>query len=149
MIEALLELQFAEPDRAKQFQCQTCPNSIKKIRRCEESREDFTMEDGNIWPMRVQEGGSLFGFCPAKASRNPMALLNFKALMVCFQTGLHWQIGGISEQPEWWIDLVYWFTSRYDDLRFYSRAKAILGDGKNGSHKKSTGISNKAGNPKR
>lgn len=90
---------------------------------------DFTDEDGAIWPMRVFEGGGLYGFCPAKATWDTMAVSIYQALVICHQTGAHWVTGGISDQPAWWIELVSDFLPRMDDQRFYSRARAILGEG--------------------
>jgi hypothetical protein len=147
MIEALLDLHFADPDRASTFNCSTCIAGVKRLRKCDEDRLDFTEEDGNIWPMRVTEGGSFFGFCPAKAKRNIVAQQLFSVLMLCAETGAQYYSGGIAEQPFWWIDLASWFLPRYNDLRFYSRARSILGDGKkdskNGNHKKLPRIPNK------
>lgn len=37
--------------------------------------------------------------------------------------------GPLSEQPDWWVDLLSWFLPYYSDMKFYSRARAILGDG--------------------
>jgi hypothetical protein len=144
MIEALLDLQFAEPERAKMFDCSSCIANVKKIRRCEEDKE-FTSDDGHIWPMRVFEGGSLFGFCPGKAQRHVEAAAIYKALIVCAETGTHLGTGGIIDQPSWWIDLVSWFLPRYNEQRFYARAKAILGDSKavnNGNIKRQLGSKN-------
>jgi hypothetical protein len=134
MIEALLELQFAAPDKAERYRCHKCPDSVKAIRRCQESRTDFTDEDGVIWPMRVQDGGALFSFCPGKATWYADASLLYNALMLCAETSTHWETGGLAVQPIWWIDLVSWFVPRYNESRFYSRAKAILGDGKGASN---------------
>lgn len=102
---------------------------------------DFTDADGPFWPIRVQDGGALFGFCPGKATWNSEAASIYKAIQVCERTGAHWQEGGIADQPDWWIDLVSEFLPRLDDLRFYSRARAILGDGKaqSGGAKNGTG----------
>lgn len=94
---------------------------------------DFTDADGHIWPMRVFEGGGLYGFCPGKASQDSAAVATYQALVVCHQTGAHWIDGGISDQPSWWVELVSEFLPRMDDLRFYSRARAILGEGDKGA----------------
>lgn len=76
------------------------------------------------------EGGQLYGFCPAKATWDQDVILLFQALTVTLETGLGWQTGGVSEQPAWWVEMAADFLSKANDLRFYSRAKAILGDGK-------------------
>jgi hypothetical protein len=96
--------------------------------------------------MRVHEGGGLYGFCPGKATTDQDALLVYRALLVCDRTGANWQEGGIADQPTWWIELVSDFLPRIDDMRFYSRARAILGDsskgGSNGNQQKLSGNSN-------
>jgi hypothetical protein len=148
MIEALLELRFADSDRAKQFDCAKCPPQIQKIRRCKEDREDFNSDDGNIWPMRVSDGGQLFGFCPAKATQKHDINMLYQTLMITAETGALYESGGIVDQPAWWVDIAGWFLTRYNDLRFYSRAKSILGDGKgaknNGNIKGQPRIPNKS-----
>ncbi len=128
MIGALLDILHAPADRRQAFTCSSCPENVKKLRRCQEDRIDFTDADGAIWPMRVFEGGGLYSFCPGKASWDHTVIAVYQALVVCRETGAHWVSGGISEQPSWWIDLVTDFLPRMDDQRFYSRARAILGD---------------------
>jgi hypothetical protein len=103
------------------------------MRRCHEDREDFDLKDGSIWPMYVSKGGALFGFCPGKATWDPHTFNIYRSLVICAETGALWEEGGISSQPSWFIELLGWFLPRYNDLRFYSRAKSILGDGKGNS----------------
>lgn len=100
-----------------------------KLRRCQEDRE-FTTADGQMWPMYINDGGMPFGFCPGKASWDYAAVRVFRMLVVCSETGSMYDNGGVSDQPDWFVDLLGWFLPRYNDLRFYSRAKSILGDGK-------------------
>jgi len=146
MIRALLELQHAPPDRAEQFRCSSCPTSVQKLRRCREERFDFDEKDGSFWPIQIQKGGALYGFCPAKATWDARASVLFKALVVCERTGAHWEEGGIADQPDWWIDLVSEFVPMMEESRFYSRARAILGDGKQSNTGGKAGGGNKAGN---
>ncbi len=133
-ILTLLELRFAEPDQAKKFNCKTCPDAVKKLRRCAENKE-FTSEDSNVFPIRIFEGGTLYGHCPAKATWNHKSILMFNALIVTLETGLGWVAGGLTDQPSWWLDLCAEFFIKYDDFKFNSRAKAILGDGKDNKTK--------------
>jgi hypothetical protein len=126
----LLELRYADPDKASQYQCSKCPASVKRIRRCAEPRWDFSDVDGAIWPMRLIEGGELYPFCPGKATWDSSAVNLFQALVICAETGSQIEGGGIWNQPSWWIDMAAEFLPRYNDLRFNSRARAILGDGK-------------------
>lgn len=142
MIEALLELHSAPPDRVSAFTCATCPQKVKALRRCAEDRTDFTEKDGNFWPIQIQKGGALFGFCPAKATWDAGVASLFRALILADRTGANWVSGGISEQPTWWVELASEFLPRLEETRFYARARAIMGDGtkpstgaSNGSHK--------------
>lgn len=150
MISALIDILNAPSDRAKAFTCSSCPEGVKKIRRCREDRIDFTDKDGAIWPMRVADGGGLYGFCPGKAFWDHNVVSIYQALVVCHTTGAHWLDGGISDQPSWWVDLVAEFIPKIDDQRFYSRARAILGDGSskganNGNLQRHAGSKNSLG----
>lgn len=71
----------------------------------------------------------MFGFCPAKATWDARVMALYKALVVSAETGTQWTVGGIAEQPDWWVDLLSWFAPAYNESRFNSRARAILGDG--------------------
>jgi hypothetical protein len=68
-------------------------------------------------------------------------------LVLCYETKQLLYKGAIADQPAWFIDLIAWFIPRYDEIKFYSRAKSILGDGSSnkpkgsqpgGSHKRRT-----------
>lgn len=125
-----MELNFAPPDRAKSFQCSKCPPETKKLRRCAESREDFTHKDNaGVFPIMVTKDGEQFGFCPAKATWDPSIVSVYNCLVISTETGNLWNRGGISDQPGWFIELLSIFMVRYNDNKFWSRARAILGDG--------------------
>lgn len=79
--------------------------------------------------MYVSKGGSGFGFCPGKATWSAVNVQMFQLLTVSAETGNMFNAGGLSDQPTWFIDSLAWFLARYNDLKFYSRARAILGDG--------------------
>lgn len=128
--------------QGRNFNCAKCPASVQKKRRCKEDRWDFTENDDPIFPMYVTKGGQLFGFCPSKATWDESAVLLFRAMMAGYHSGQLWVPGAISQQPAWFVDLYSWFCSQVDDVKFFSRAKAILGDGNSGnqsgkSHRKS------------
>jgi len=126
-----MELSFAPPERAKVFHCSKCPIETQNLRRCRESREDFTYKDnGSVFPIMVTREGEQFSFCPGKATWDHTVSSIYGALTITAETGNLWNIGGISDQPEWFIELLSIFLMRYNDHKFYSRAQAILGDGK-------------------
>jgi hypothetical protein len=91
---------------------------------------DFTEADGAIWPMYVEQGGESYGFCPGKATWDFEAASTFKMLIISAETGRMIEEGGLYDQPDWWIDLLASFLPRYDQQKFFSRAKAVLGDPK-------------------
>lgn len=80
--------------------------------------------------MYVERGGTLFGFCPGKSTWDAEAVAIYQALVVTAETGIMLEDGSLSQQPDWWIDLLAWFLPYYSDQKFYSRARSILGDGK-------------------
>lgn len=86
--------------------------------------------DSNVFPMYVHKGGTLYGFCPAKATWDNEATELYKTLIVSRECGIMIANGGILDQPAWFIDLLSWFTTRYDHEKFVSRARMVLGDGK-------------------
>jgi len=101
-----------------------------------EDRDDFEApKDGSFWPIRIQEGGNLYQFCPGKATWDISATLMFKALIVAVETGTLWQAGGIKDQPGWFMDLLGWFAPMYDNVKFSSRARQFLGGAKDGGPK--------------
>lgn len=126
---ALIELSNASPERRKELTCSICPDRIQKLRRCREPRWDFTEKDAAFWPMYVEKGGTLYNFCPGKATWDPEAAGVYQALVITAETGIMLEDGPLSEQPDWWIDLLSWFLPYYSDQKFFSRARAILGDG--------------------
>ena len=129
-----MELSFAPPERAKVFQCSKCPLETQKLRRCRETREDFSYKDnGSVFPIMVTREGEQFSFCPGKATWDHTVSSVYSSLMICAETGNLWNSGGISDQPMWFIELLSIFLMRYNDHKFYSRAQAILGDGKSKS----------------
>lgn len=80
--------------------------------------------------MYVTKDGMQYGFCPGKASWDPEAGALYEMLVITAHTGTMWDDGGVSDQPEWFVSILAWFLPMYDRVRFFSRAKAILGDGK-------------------
>lgn len=131
-----MELATADHSRLKRdgrsFNCATCPQKIKTLRRCAEDRDDFTEVDGTIWPMIIETGGTHFGFCPAKAAWDVEAMGMFRLLGLAAETGNMYEAGGLSNQPDWFIDLASWFIPLYKQRKIALFARSIFGDGKPG-----------------
>lgn len=123
-------------EEGHKFDCKTCKEFVKSVRRCKEDREDFTEKDNQkgkpqIWPIRLNKGGTLFGFCPAKATWDPVANEIFRLLVIATETGVMLEAGGINDQPDWFVENLGWFAPKYRETVFGSRARSLLGDGKN------------------
>lgn len=124
----MVEITFA--DDPKKFDCANCPAAIKRLRRCNEDRYDFTYKDNvSIFPIYAVKGGTAYGFCPGKANWYPHIHGLFKLLMLCAETGTPPYVGGWMDQPDSVVELLGWFIPMYDQLKFIQRAKMILGDG--------------------
>lgn len=78
--------------------------------------------------MRINEGGGLYGFCPAKATWDQEAISLFELLQVSVEQKALLVDGGLSAQPAWFVSLLAWFGPAYDTQKFIARAKMILGD---------------------
>lgn len=48
--------------------------------------------------------------------------------MLTCETGVMIVNGGIVDQPDWFIENLFWFLPRYNSIKFYSRAASILGN---------------------
>lgn len=129
---ALFELTHATVERQKTFDCSVCPERNKKMRRCQEDRDDFVEadnRDGMNWPIFVEKGGESFGFCPGKSTWDREVSDLYRLMSLATESGnILLYSGGIVDQPEWWIDSMTWFVPRYKNAQFVSRAKMILGD---------------------
>ena len=95
---------------------------------------DFTYKDDPaVFPIRMNDVGGLYGFCPAKALLDPEAQQLFKLLTVTAETGALYIEGGLSSQPFWFVELASWFIPIHDKIKFVTRAKMVLGESKKGS----------------
>ena len=100
------------------------------MRRCEEERENFTEEDGIIFPIQISKDGEKYGFCPGKATWDHNATKLFNIMSLVAETG-NWQYvdGGLIDQPDWWIENISWFVRTYKQIQFSNRVKSVVGDG--------------------
>jgi hypothetical protein len=85
--------------------------------------------------MVISPGGTQFGFCPAKASWDQEAMGLFRILVLAAETGTMYEAGGLTDQPDWFIELASWFVPLYKQRKLAAIANAFLGDGtKLGGH---------------
>ena len=80
--------------------------------------------------MYVHKGGELYGFCPAKATWDGQTMSLFRILHVASETGAMWDEGPLSEQHDWFVDVLSWFLTKHDFAKFQTKARMVLGDGK-------------------
>jgi hypothetical protein len=137
----LLELSFADHEKlsneGRSFDCSTCPVNVKKLRRCQEDREDFTFEqDKGPWPMYVNKGGEFYGFCPAKATWDPTVIELYRLMVIASSTGAMLEPGGLNDQPDWWVENLSWFAPRFEEMRWNARMIRIFGGKDNGSNRR-------------
>jgi len=117
-----MELAFSS-DSHKHFDCSKCRQSVKKLRKCETNRWDYTFEkDGNPFPMEVFKGGNLYGFCPGKAQWYSYLTNIYEIMASCCEMGVLPYSGGLLDQPEWFIRNIGWFSQRYQDLASVTRS---------------------------
>lgn len=98
-----------------------------------------------IFPIRIDEGGGLYGFCPAKATWDQEAVSLYETMVVAAETKTMLVAGGLADQPAWFISLLHWFSAQYDLQKFVSRAKMVLGDGEDAAKLKGSQPSSRRG----
>ena len=114
-------------NEGRNFNCKECPKSVQKLRRCRENRWDFTADDGAIFPMYINKGGNLYGFCPSKVARDDQKTVRlFNLLILCHEYKVLPFGGDLVEQPEWVVDLLSDFAIKYDQMKFYSRMRDLF-----------------------
>ena len=79
--------------------------------------------------MRIQEGGELYGFCPAKATWDHNVKDYFNLLILSCETGTFPHDGGLLNQKSDFIENMAWFLIKWDMLKFTQKADMILGSG--------------------
>lgn len=84
--------------------------------------------------MRIDDGGTEYGYCPGKATWDNEAVNLFRIMATCVELKQLPYSGGMLDQPDWVVELLSWFAPRYDSSKFTSRARMVLGDGKNGNN---------------
>lgn len=83
-----------------------------------------------MFPMQVSRAGNLYGFCPGKATWDIEVQAVFNILLITAETGAMYRSGGITDQPEWYLELLSFFIPIYDRLKFIAKANMIIGDSK-------------------
>lgn len=129
-MQALLELSFSS--ESKRFDCSNCEERTQKIRRCHESRWDFTGNDSNIFPIIINDGGQHWGFCPGKANWYPHITYLFRTLVITCELNQLPYEGCLTEQPDYIVSLLSWFAPTYNGLATAQRHGLLSNDKKKG-----------------
>jgi hypothetical protein len=82
--------------------------------------------------MYVTRGGMMYGFCPGKATWDHEARELYNAMVIASRTGALWDGGGLSDQPQWFVDMLGWFLPMYDRVTFAEKVRLVMGDPKAG-----------------
>lgn len=137
-------MQFADQAELKasgrNFDCTKCTEQTMQKRRCRSDRFDYTeADDASVFPIYINKGGNLYGFCPAKSMWDKEVIQLYNCLVVAAESGTMLKSGAIEDQPVDWLELCGWFLPLYDNIKWALRFKSILGgDSKDGNHRKST-----------
>lgn len=121
---------------------------MQKLRRCQEDRWDFTVEDAPFFPMSVHKGGTSYGFCPAKATWDYQTVQKYRILIITSDTGAMLYPGSIMDQPDWFIDLLGWFLPLYEQIKWNSKMRGLFGDSKNTTKQMKSGVKQVKGRQK-
>ena len=130
----MLELTFADKEnidsKSRNFICSKCDPQTISRRRCKEDRWDFNSNDSNIFPIRIDENGPLFGFCPGKATWDHILQMEFEELVLIAESGQLPKSGGLEKQDLQLIEDLKWFLPKYDNVKFFRRMAMIFGKSK-------------------
>lgn len=108
-----MELNFAEDDRKRVFNCAKCPVGVQQGRKCG--------DDGFLnleKPMPVTPGGLEFTFCPGKATWYEEIAELFMLCKMSYYTGILPTPGAFEDQPELFVEVFPYFVSRYSELKY-------------------------------
>lgn len=89
--------------------------------------------------MYVNEGGTLYGFCPGKVTWDHNIVGLYKILVIVAETGIMPNGDSLLEQEERLIDVLFWFIPAYKKHQFNSNAEMIFGSDKQSKGKGSYG----------
>ena len=74
----------------------------------------------------MHQGGSQFGFCPAKIERDDQeTLMIFNTLIAILITGNWPDNGSMNEQESIWVELISEFGPLYDEMKFNQRLSKV------------------------
>ena len=111
----------------RNFDCSKCEKAVKKLRKCESDREDFTPKDGSLWPIRLSRGGPAFSYCPGKATWDEGAAEALRLLETTYFLRQPLFEGSFMDQPWWYAEFIYEYLPVYDDMRENNKQRAMWG----------------------
>ena len=122
--------------KGRNFDCSECIAAVAKRRRCKEDREDFTVKDGTIWPIRIE--GHKFSFCPGKATWCESTAEAFRLIETTYFMRSPLFPGSFFEQPWWYGEIIDEMLPLYESHREAAKNRQLWGsgDGKTGQNSK-------------
>ena len=88
--------------------------------------------------MRARSEGSLFGFCPGKATWDHSAIAIYRLLVACVVYKTLPYDGALADQPDWIVSLLAEFGPRYEAIQWSARMRELFGDDKKSGVKEKT-----------
>lgn len=119
MIEALVDLQFADEKVTKAYNCSTCPAPVKAQRRCEEPGFDNFKSPRKL---AGDDKSAPQSFCHAKASWYPDVIKVFMDCRVALESGILPRGGGLEDQDDIFYSCFWTFVERW---RFRERVREV------------------------
>lgn len=78
--------------------------------------------------MQVHKGGEKYGFCPAKATWDPILSIHFRQLVLMCEIKVLPLAGGLHDQDAEIIESLAWFMPKYEIMKFIAKVDMILGN---------------------
>lgn len=95
-MKAWVEWHFADFARlsakGRSFDCSTCREDVKKLRRCHEDKWDHPASGNTVFPIRLIEGTPGHSFCPAKLFRDDPGTAEYAQMLF-----LSWELGQVPD----------------------------------------------------
>lgn len=104
--------------QGRRFDCDTCPKTVRKVRKCRLPRWDLTSEDGPDFPLVFMKSSTGLSFCPAKLFRDDPGFVSYcKKLFVMWKTGMASDEESVDAISEELADDLYYLIMSYESAQ--------------------------------
>ncbi len=108
----MIDLHFADGKNLRQFNCNQCPETVKRQRKCQSEGFENLMAT-----KQVDEYGIKVNFCPGKSTWFEEAHILFSQCFVAITTGILPKGKCLDDQPANFTDLFPYFVERWEYRR--------------------------------